>query len=79
MISKEVLLDRINAHNLPVQQLTVKVEGALYHLLSKEEKLIRAIQEQIGEIIPEPCNLFYLSNTTYSPPTQQYLVSFMVR
>lgn len=79
MISKEVLLDRIDAHDLPAQRLTVKVEGALYHLLSKERELITSIQEKINDIIPEPCHLFYLSDTTYSPPTQQYSVSFVVK
>ena len=79
MISKELLLDRIHSHNVPTQHLTVKVEGALYQVQSKRKELIAAIQERIDDIIPERCDLFYLSDTTYSPPTQQYSLSFVVK
>ena len=79
MISKELLLDRINSHDLPTQKLTIKIEGALYQLLSKEREIIITLQEKMDVIIPERCNLFYLSDTTYSPPTQQYSLSFVVK
>ena len=79
MISRELLLDRMNSNNLPTQELTVEVEGVFYQVYSKNKELIISFQEKIGAIIPEHYHLFYLSDTTYSLPTQRYSLSFVVK
>lgn len=79
MISKELLLDCINSHNLPTDDLTVKVEGAFYQILSRREEIITEVKEKINDILPDCYHLFYLSDTSYSLPTRQYSLSFVVK
>ena len=79
MISRELLIDRMNSHNLPTQELTVKVDGVFYQVCSKRRELIMSFQENLDTIIPKRYRLFYLSDTTYSLPTQQYSFSFVVK
>ncbi len=79
MISKEVLLERMNSRDVPTQELSLQVEGAFYQIHSRKKDIIVAIKEKISDIIPDQCHLFYLSDTTYSLPTQQYSLSFVVK
>ena len=79
MISKELLLERISAHNLPAQELTIEVEGALYQIFSRHVEIVNTLRDNIEKIIPENLRLFYVSDTSYSLPTQQYSLSLVVR
>ena len=79
MISKEVLFERMISRNIPTQELSLNVVGAVYQIHSEKRDIIIAIKEKISDIIPEQCNLFYLSDATYSMPAQQYSLSFVVK
>ena len=78
-MSKESLLNRISDKELSTDELTIKVDGAFYQIFSKQETLIQAIKNNINDIVPEQYSLFYLSDTSYSLPTRQYSVSFVVK
>ena len=79
MISKEVLLERMNSNAIPTHDLFIKVDGAQYQVHSKQEEALVLIKENISKIIPECCQLFYLSDTTYCLPTGRYALRFFLR
>ncbi len=69
----------MSSQDLPVQDLTIEVEGALYQISSQRVEVVNTLRDNIDKIIPEDLQLFYISDTSYSLPAQQYSLSLVVK